>query len=147
VRLIIREAEVQTRVRVAGGDDLAFACQDGHADPKVVARKIQAGEVLVAELDGEPVGYIRIEFLWSVHPYITLIHVLEERRGCGVGTALLRHVEEVLKDDGHSMLLSSSQVDEPAPQAWHRGRGFSECGILHGVNAGGVGEVFFSKRL
>lgn len=44
-------------------------------------------------------------------------------------------------------LYSSSQVDEGEPQAWHRHMGFVECGILAGVNEGGVGEVFYQKAL
>jgi hypothetical protein len=52
-----------------------------------------------------------------------------------------------LRSAGHSAFLSSSQVDEPNPQAWHRHMGFVECGILAGLNEGGVGELFFRKEL
>jgi len=38
-------------------------------------------------------------------------------------------------------------VDEPEPQAWHRRVGFSECGVLTGINEGSVGELFFRRRL
>jgi GNAT superfamily N-acetyltransferase len=101
--------------------------------------------VLVAELDGTPVGYLRIELLWSLQPYVALIRVLEGYRRRGVGRALLSHLEQSLKDAGQSQLFSSCQVDEPEPQAWHRHMGFSECGIISGLNEGGVGEVFFRK--
>lgn len=134
-------------VRPAEGKDLPFVSQDGYVDPTLVERKIGQNEVFVAELDGEPVGYLRIEYLWSVQPYISLIHVLEPQRRRGVGRALLAHVERILKEAGRSTLFSSSQVDEPEPQAWHRRMGFSECGIINGLNEGGVGEVFFRKPL
>lgn len=134
-------------VRAAEGRDLPFVSQDGYVDPNVVERKIRLNEVFVAESDGKSVGYARIEYLWSVQPYISLIHVLEPLRRRGVGRALLAHVESVLREAGHSTLFSSSQVDESEPQAWHRRMGFSECGIISGLNEGGVGEVFFRKPL
>jgi len=45
------------------------------------------------------------------------------------------------------VLFSSSQANEPEPQAWHRHVGFEECGFIAGINEGGVGEVFFRKVL
>ena len=134
-------------VRAAEGRDLAFVSQDGHVEPTVAERKIGQNEVFVAELDGVSAGYVRIEYLWSIQPYLSLIHVLEPHRRRGVGRALLAHVENVPRDAGQSSLFSSSQVDEPEPQAWHRHMGFSECGIINGLNEGGVGEVFFRKSL
>ncbi len=47
----------------------------------------------------------------------------------------------------HEFLYSSSQADEPLPQAWHRRMGFAECGLIAGINPGGVGEIFFRKPL
>ena len=134
-------------VRAAEGRDLAFVGQDRYLDPTVVERKIGQNEVFVAELDGELAGYVRIEYLWSIQPYLSLIHVLKPQQRRGVGRALLAHIEQVLRDAGQSTLFSSSQLDEPEPQAWHRHMGFSECGIITGLNEGAVGEVFFRKSL
>jgi hypothetical protein len=52
-----------------------------------------------------------------------------------------------LRRQGHTVLYSSSQADEAEPQAWHRHVGFVECGFVAGINAGGVGEIFFRKQL
>jgi hypothetical protein len=60
---------------------------------------------------------------------------------------MLEYLEEALRSSGHSVLFSSSQVDEAEPQTWHRRMGFRECGIINGVNDGGVGEVFFAKDI
>jgi ribosomal protein S18 acetylase RimI-like enzyme len=134
-------------VRWAAADDVAFAGQDGYVPAAAVARKIAAGEVAVAERAGERVGYVRLEYLWGTLPYIALIRVVPEHRRHGVGRSLLAFLERELRARGHTTLLSSSQADEPEPQAWHRRQGFVECGILAGVNAGGVGELFFRKPL
>ena len=134
-------------VRFANLGDLDFVGQDGYIPTEVVKRKIVWNEVVVAVRDCGLVGYLRLEYLWSLVPYIALIQVLTEHRRQGVGKAMLQFIEEFLHERGHNTLYSSSQVNEPEPQAWHRHMGFEECGIINGINAGGAGEVFFRKRL
>jgi GNAT superfamily N-acetyltransferase len=92
-------------------------------------------------------GYVRWEFLWSLVPYVALIRVLPAHRRQGVGRALVAFLEKRLRSQGHTTLYSWSQADEAEPQAWHRHMRFEECGIIAGINEGGVGEVFFRKRL
>lgn len=138
---------MQITVRAAEPPDLAFVSQDGYVPDALVARKIEQGEVIVSEINGVPAGYARIEYLWSLRPYLSVIRVIEQHRRQGVGKTMLMYLGEILKASGHSTLLSSSQVDEPEPQAWHRRMGFRECGIINGVNDGGIGEVFFAKDL
>ncbi|HUV43930.1 MAG TPA: GNAT family N-acetyltransferase [Dehalococcoidales bacterium] len=134
-------------VRFATPADLTFVQQDRYIPADVVKRKIEWQEVIVAERDGDRIGYARLEYLWSLVPYIALIHVLPEHRRQGAGKAMLRFIEEYVRERGSATLYSSSQVNEPEPQAWHRHVGFEECGIIAGINTGGAGEVFFRKRL
>jgi GNAT superfamily N-acetyltransferase len=134
-------------VRFASPEDLDFVAQDGYVPVEVVKRKIEWQEVIVAEQDSLLLGYARIEYLWSIVPYLALIYVLPGHRGQGVGGAILGFIEDYLRGKGIEALYSSSQVDEPKPQEWHRHCGFEECGIIAGINPHGVGEVFFRKRL
>jgi GNAT superfamily N-acetyltransferase len=134
-------------VRFATPDDLDWLAAQEYIPAAIIARKIAVSEMVIAELTGERVGFLRLEYLWSMVPYIALIRVSEAYRQQGIGRALLAFLESVLREQGHTSLLSSSQVDEPPPQAWHRHMGFEECGILSGINTGGVGEVFFRKAL
>lgn len=136
-------------VRPASLDDLEFVSRVGNSKipTEVARRKIECHEVVVAERDGESVGFLRLEYLWSKIPYVAAIWVLEEHRRHGVGRAMLDYVEALLREQGHEMLYSSSQADEPEPQAWHRHVGFEECGVIAGINQGGIGEVFFRKGL
>ena len=134
-------------IRFATLADLEFVQQDHYISSEIIRRKIAWQEIIVAEQQGRLVGYLRLEFLWSSIPYIALIHVAPESRRQGIGQALLGYLEAYLRDKGHSALYSSSQADEPEPQAWHRRVGFKECGIIAGINRGGIGEIFFDKQL
>lgn len=134
-------------VRLATLDDLDYVSQDGYISPEVVVRKIGVDEVFILLVNGQPAGYVRLAFLWSLVPYVALIHIEKAYQKMGLSYDLLSFVEEHLRDLGFDELYSSSQVDEPAPQAWHRHMGFVECGIISGINEGGIGEVFFKKRL
>ncbi|MFZ5918567.1 MAG: GNAT family N-acetyltransferase [Chloroflexota bacterium] len=133
--------------RFAAQTDLDFVSRDGYISREAVARKIDSKEVVVAEAGGQPVGYLRLEYLWSLVAYIALIWVRPERRRQGVGQIMLAFVGQHLSQNGHDALYSSSQADEPEPQAWHRRMGFEECGFIDGLNKGGVGEIFFRLRL
>jgi GNAT superfamily N-acetyltransferase len=134
-------------VRYAKWADRAFVGQDHYIPEKSLRRKIQAGEIIIALKNDEPAGYLRLDYLWSMVPYIALIWVERKFRQKGCGKALLNFVEITLKEQGHALLFSSSQVDEAEPQAWHRHMGFEECGVINGINEGGIGEIFFRKKL
>jgi GNAT superfamily N-acetyltransferase len=134
-------------VRIAKPNDLAFVSRDGHVSSEKVERMIADGRVYVATRNGEPVAYARMEYLWSKIPYLALIWVLEQHRRCGVGRALLLRIEQDAQAAGNEYLYSSSQANEPEPQAWHRRMGFAECGFIAGINRDGIGEVFFRKPL
>lgn len=135
-------------VRFAGPEDLEWCVvEDDHVTEQVIRNKIVQDEIIIAELDGEPIGYLRLEYLWSNIPYIGVIFVIELYRQEGIGRKIIAFLEDYLRSRGHDHLYSSSQANEPEPQAWHRSIGFKECGIIAGINEGGIGEVFFRKVL
>jgi GNAT superfamily N-acetyltransferase len=135
------------RVRYAESRDFGFVGQDGYLPTDTLQRKISTNEVIIAESDGVPVGYLRFEYLWSTLPYIALIRVMHGHRGRGVGRALLGFLQNELSAAGHKILISSSEAHEPEPQAWHKRMGFVECGRLRDLNQSGADEVFFRKEL
>ena len=134
-------------VRWAQSTDAAFAFVAEHVADGILANRIAEHRIAVAEFDGKPVGAVQLEYLWGTRPYIALIRVDPSAQRRGAGRALLSFVATTLRATGHEQLYSSSQADEAEPQAWHRRMGFAECGIITGINAGGVGEVFFVKSL
>jgi len=60
---------------------------------------------------------------------------------------LLDYLGEQLRAQGYVALLSSSQTDEPEPQAWHRHLGFTSGGIIENIADEGIGEVVFRLEL
>ena len=135
-------------VRFAGPEDLEWCVvEDGLVLEKIMRNKIVNDEIIVVEVDGQLTGYIRLEFLWSTIPYIGMFFVVDEYRKGGIGRKMQDFLEEHLRSRGYDMLLSSSHANEPEPQAWYRSIGFNECGIISCLNEGGIGEVFFMKRL
>ena len=123
---------------------------------KYLRGKIEAKELILAEVDGKPVGYLRLEYLWLIRPYLGDIFVNEKYRRKGVGTAMIEFLEEHLvkhkahkvhKRNGHAFLYSSTEVFVMESQKWHRAVGFEECGIIASLNEGGIGEIFFRKKL
>lgn len=135
-------------VRFAEMGDLTWcAGVDRDIGRAAVRRKIVLREIVLSEVGGELVGYLRLEYLWSKLPYVGLVRVQEEFRRLGVGRAIVYFLEDFLRERGYKVLMSSSQVNEPSAQAWHRAVGFEECGIIAGINEKGIGEVFFRKFL
>lgn len=140
--------DVSIVVRFADQKDIAPCFIFDHSDRQdIIENKIDMHEIILAERSGEVVGYLKLEYIWSKLPYISLIILKPEFRGKGIGTLMLNYLIEFLQLNGYEILLSSSQVNEIEPQTWHRKMGFVECGMLNGINKGGVGEVFFRLDL
>ena len=140
--------DVSIIVRFASQCDLDSCFLFDHSDRQdIIENKIDMHEIILAERCGEAIGYLKLEYIWSKIPYISLIILKPEFRGKGIGTLMLNYLVEFLQLNEFEILLSSSQVNEVEPQTWHRKKGFVECGILNGINEDGVGEVFFKLDL
>ena len=136
----------EIKVRFAKTKDFDFLNSNIYISEEVLRRKIEWQELIVAEKKDIQVGFIQLEYLWSLVPFISLIKVLPNFQKQGVGKQLLEFIESFLIENKHKEIYSSSQVDEAKPQEWHRHVGFKECGMISGINEG-IGEVFFRKHL
>ncbi|MFZ5354883.1 MAG: GNAT family N-acetyltransferase [Bacillota bacterium] len=141
-------SDVSIIVRFAEMKDLEACVEFDHSKREdIIESKINLHEIIVAERCGQIIGYIKLEYIWTELPYLSLILLKPEHRGKGIGTLMLNYLVDFLQINGFELLLSSSQVDEAEPQKWHRKKGFVECGILNGINEGNIGEVFFKLDL
>lgn len=136
------------KIRFAEIHDLDSCVElDLHKNTDIIKNKITMNEVIVAEVNNEVIGCLKIEYIWTHLPFISYIVIRKDFRSSGIGKSMLSFLENYLKKNGQSTLLSSTMTDAVNPQKWHLKMGFIECGILCGINEDGVGEIFFKKAL
>ena len=135
-------------LRFAEASDLSWIdSMDKGASRKTLMRKIDAREIILAELENETIALLQFDLLWACKPFVSQVSVIEKCRRQGVGECLLEYLEKILAEQGYSFYLSSSMPDNRPGKQWHRKMGFEECGFLAGINPGGVGEIFYKKGL
>jgi GNAT superfamily N-acetyltransferase len=88
-------------------------------------------QVLLAELDGEPVGYALYHPSWSTEVgergfYVYDLYVRDGARGHGAGRALMAALAAQAKAEGRSFLWWSSKAWNRQAQAFYRGLGAIE---------------------
>ena len=116
--------------RVADASDLPFLAEsDRHVSAEVLAESVSAGRVMVVEVDGAVVGLLRWGLFWDQIPFMNLLWVLPDRRGHGLGTALVDAWERSLLAAGHELALTSTMSDERAQHLYRR-IGYLDCGAL-----------------
>jgi ribosomal protein S18 acetylase RimI-like enzyme len=92
-------------------------------------RQQAAGQVhvVVAELDGVPLGRRCLQFEWNRADdaaYCFAFGVLPEWRSRGIGTAIDRHCEEVARSRGFGALRCGVVKNNPRGLAWHQRLGY-----------------------
>ena len=76
-----------------------------------------------------PAGLLRYNLFWDNTPFCTMLFVDWPYQKKGYGRLLMEHWERDMKEQGHGMLLTSTQVDEDA-QHFYRRLGYRDCGGL-----------------
>ena len=132
-------------VRTATASDHGFLLEHERPLPGDMLRELIRHErVLVAESAGTAVGWLRWGFFWDEIPFMNMLVVLEEHRGRGVGTELVRAWEQRMFAADHSRVLTSTMSDETA-QHFYRRRGYIDSGCL--LLPGEATELIFRKEL
>jgi ribosomal protein S18 acetylase RimI-like enzyme len=124
-----------------------LVAHDHDVPERWVRRCVSLGEYLIAELDDEPVGFLRFSWFWGAIPYMDMIQVLPGYRHLGIGSALFKQWEKAMRENGATLLMTSSVSNESEPQAWHRKNGFREAGSISFGHLQPVAEVFLVKAL
>lgn len=107
--------------------------------------------VAVAELDGVPVARVGLDFAASADPGVVVLwaaSVGEEWRGRGVGTALMRHLEQVAVERGRSVVELLVAKDNPRARALYERLGYVTCGeaVNRWVEQGDGGPVTLEEE-
>lgn len=123
--------------------------QSEYIDRDKIARKIEGKEIIVAKDGDKYVGLLRIQYFWSTRPYLESAYVVEAERGNGLGTRMLKFLEDYLVSEQYAYLFSSSEDGDDKAINWHKKNGFNEMGRLTDLNLphDDVTEIFFSKKI
>ncbi len=117
-------------IEAATDADLDFLpANDQHVSLDMLRRKVDAGEVLIARVDGEPVGWLRYGWFWDEIPFMNMLLVLDAARGQGIGSRLVSAWEARMCAAGHARVMTSTQSDETA-QHFYRKLGYVDAGAL-----------------
>jgi predicted N-acetyltransferase YhbS len=136
-------------ISFATSDDIAWLGEwDIFSKEDVIRQKIAHNEYIMARIGERTVGFICVNHLWSLIPFMEVIAVEDELQRQGIGRALVSFLEEHARAAGAPLIMSSS--DSPGAQAWHRSVGFQKVGamVLAPLDSyEEVTEVLYAKRL
>ena len=104
----------------------------------------RAAAFVAADGYGEVVGLVTAHVFPSIHDngpvaWLTTLVVLEDVRGAGIGSALVRHVEQWAERNGAKRLSVSSGLQRKATHEFYQKRGYENTGLRfskHLVDAG-----------
>jgi GNAT superfamily N-acetyltransferase len=120
---------------------------DPHVSEAWIRRCVAHGEYFVAQDADGYRGFLRFSRFWGRIPYMEMIRVPPAYQRCGVGTSLFLAWQEAMRGEGATLLMTSSEDDEPEPQSWHRRNGFADAGALALPSIQSAAEVFFVKPI
>lgn len=134
-------------IRFAEKGDIDFLLDNTHLSESQISIKMLNHELIITHNNSENIGLLVLDLLWNHIPFIAYIWVAENHRNRGIGKELLSFLEIFLLNKNEKVLFSSSMETAAQAKNWHKRMGFLETGIIHNINNGNVGEVFFRKEL
>lgn len=116
------------RSAYAENERLGFPASAGSATAEEVAEWIDEDTVLVAAVDGDPVGGVRIERSDPDRAKVSRLGVHAERKGEGIGSRLLERAEETAREWGCDTVRLTTPPEHPHLPAFYRSRGYEVTG-------------------
>ena len=129
----------------AGAADLDYlVAKDRHLSSGVLEQKVGRREILMLWHDDSRAGLLRFGYFWDEIPFMNLLWVQEDLRDRGFGTRLVSFWENVMRESGYEMVMTSTLSNERAQHLYRR-LGYRDCGSL--LMPEEPLEILFSKRL
>ncbi|MCB1485232.1 MAG: GNAT family N-acetyltransferase [Hyphomicrobiaceae bacterium] len=92
-------------------------------------------------------GAVGLRLNWLRGPYIQFLGVLPEFQAAGIGSEILKKLEEDAQEAGsRNLWVAASDFNEGAQRFYSR-HGFARAGVLDDLVRDGIAEVLFRKRL
>ncbi|MCL1859493.1 MAG: GNAT family N-acetyltransferase [Oscillospiraceae bacterium] len=102
---------------------------DRHFSDKEFELKIRDKRGYVISDGDKPIGVMRYNLMWDYIPFLTLIHLDEAYQRKGFGRQAMLYWENEMRELGHDMVMTSTQVDEQG-QFFYRKLGYVDKGAL-----------------
>lgn len=91
--------------------------------------KVRDQRAYIILCNEKPIGIMRYNLMWDVHPFLTLIHLEKKYMGKGFGKKAMLFWEEEMKKLGFRFIMTSTMVNDTA-QHFYRKLGYIERGSL-----------------
>ena len=132
-------------IRAATASDLPWLAEhDRHIGADEVSESVRRGRILLAEQDGQTIGWLRWSLFWDEIPFMNMLYLLVGFRRQGLGRVLVSRWEEDMRRQGHRRVMTSSQANEDG-QHFYRRLDYQDAGAL--LLPGEPLEIIFIKKL
>ncbi|PZT55183.1 GNAT family N-acetyltransferase [Paenibacillus silvae] len=103
--------------------------KDRHIHQGLVESKIKEKEIYILWEGEARIGWMRYGYFWDNMPFMNMIWMEDPYRGRGLGRQVVQHWENVMKQKGFDIVMTSTQSDEQA-QHFYRKMGYVDAGAL-----------------
>lgn len=117
---------------------------DKHVSKRELDSIVSLNRVIIAEDRGKFIGWLRWNLFWDNTPFMNMLFILEQYRGCGLGTAMTAYWEKQMKSAGYELVMTSSLSSETA-QHFYRRLNYVDSGSL--LLPDEPLEIFFVKKI
>ncbi len=132
-------------IRCASMEDYALLrSRDSHIKKEEWIKTIENKREFILFVDNEFAGWLRYNLFWDEIPFMNMLYLLEEYRGKGYGTLMVKFWEGKMLDLGYDKVMTSSQADEGA-QHFYRKLGYKDAGSFFPFCDDL--EIIFTKKL
>ncbi len=115
-------------IRFACLSDVDYLIEnDIHISTDELKTSVGLKRIIVAELEGKIIGWLRYNFFWDNTPFMNMLVFEEKYRFKGYGRKTVTFWEDEMKNQGHKLVLTSTQSDEQA-QHFYRKLHYSDIG-------------------
>lgn len=104
--------------------------RDSHILESLVLPKILNKEIyIIRNNENQNIGWMRYGYFWDNTPFMNMIWIDEEYRNNGIGKEVLLFWEELMKQRGFKLVMTSTLANEEA-QHFYRKLGYEDSGCL-----------------
>jgi ribosomal protein S18 acetylase RimI-like enzyme len=133
------------KIEFAGEKDYKYILEnDKHISKDLIESKIKKNEIYIVRENNVIIGWLRFSFFWDSIPFLNMIYINEEFQNHNIGKKLVLFWENLMKDKGYKMVMTSTLSNENA-QHFYRKLQYKDSGSLLLENE--PLEIIFTKKI